>query len=271
MKLNKLTTAIFGTLASLCMAGSVHAANVLVTQYDYETSKYDQMAATLTAAGNTVDVVDAKVAGNLASALGSKSYDQVYLWDLTGSSYLGGSDLTALSSFWSGHKGLVVDSRSYGYYYQGDNASEMALLQNVSNNFKLTGGGVWVGTDHNPDWTNNGNAFLSEIGVNTVTGNYSDAVNYADPSSVLLAGGTPTALWGGGQSIGKAPLGLQPNGITMYLHYGHIATSGAVLPYISASFPLAGPVPEPETYAMLLAGLGVMGAVARRRKANKQA
>lgn len=27
------------------------------------------------------------------------------------------------------------------------------------------------------------------------------------------------------------------------------------------------PVPEPETYAMLLAGLGVMGAIARRRKA----
>ena len=26
------------------------------------------------------------------------------------------------------------------------------------------------------------------------------------------------------------------------------------------------PVPEPETYAMLLAGLGLMGAVARRRK-----
>jgi hypothetical protein len=28
----------------------------------------------------------------------------------------------------------------------------------------------------------------------------------------------------------------------------------------------AGVVPEPETYAMLLAGLGVMGAVIRRRK-----
>jgi hypothetical protein len=26
-------------------------------------------------------------------------------------------------------------------------------------------------------------------------------------------------------------------------------------------------VPEPETYAMLLAGLGVIGAIARRRKA----
>lgn len=29
---------------------------------------------------------------------------------------------------------------------------------------------------------------------------------------------------------------------------------------------MAAPVPEPETYAMLLAGLGLMGAVARRRK-----
>ncbi|MBK7006138.1 MAG: FxDxF family PEP-CTERM protein [Burkholderiales bacterium] len=28
-------------------------------------------------------------------------------------------------------------------------------------------------------------------------------------------------------------------------------------------------VPEPETYAMLLAGLGVMGAIARRRKAAR--
>ena len=32
---------------------------------------------------------------------------------------------------------------------------------------------------------------------------------------------------------------------------------------------LLAPVPEPETYAMLLAGLGVMGAVARRRKAKQ--
>lgn len=31
------------------------------------------------------------------------------------------------------------------------------------------------------------------------------------------------------------------------------------------------PVPEPETYAMLLAGLGLMGFVARRRKANRMA
>jgi hypothetical protein len=34
---------------------------------------------------------------------------------------------------------------------------------------------------------------------------------------------------------------------------------------------ISAPVPEPETYAMLLAGLGVLGAVARRRKAQANA
>jgi hypothetical protein len=28
----------------------------------------------------------------------------------------------------------------------------------------------------------------------------------------------------------------------------------------------AGPIPEPETYAIMLAGLGLMGFIARRRK-----
>jgi hypothetical protein len=32
---------------------------------------------------------------------------------------------------------------------------------------------------------------------------------------------------------------------------------------------LANPIPEPETYAMMLAGLGLMGFMARRRKYGK--
>ncbi len=50
--------------------------------------------------------------------------------------------------------------------------------------------------------------------------------------------------------------------------------SGTVFPgvgtgnigYVAAQLEIT-PVPEPETFAMLLAGLGVMGAIARRRKA----
>ena len=51
---------------------------------------------------------------------------------------------------------------------------------------------------------------------------------------------------------------------------------GAVGSYISVAsapmqIPVPAPVPEPETWAMLLAGLGVLGHVARKRKAAQPA
>lgn len=53
-----------------------------------------------------------------------------------------------------------------------------------------------------------------------------------------------------------------------YDHYSYYAAghgNGTVSVYLDAIHP---PVPEPETYAMLLAGLGVIGAIARRRKVS---
>lgn len=165
--------------------------------------------------------------------------------------------------------GLVVDTRSYGYHFQPNDPSEVALLQNIAENLDLSGGGLWIGTDHDPDWTRNGNPVLSALGINPVTGSFSDPVNFADPTSVLLDGVTSTDLWGGGASVGQAPIGVQPNGVEMFIHYGHERDDGSILPYISASFDLEGPdpqpVPEPSVIALLGLGLIAIG-FGRRRK-----
>lgn len=268
---------VLAAMAASIVSLTAQADSILLTKFDFEsngtTNVYDQMAATLTGAGHTVTIVDARVAGNVAAALGGASYDQVFLWDLTATSYLSAGDVSALSSFWNSNRGLVVDTRSYGYHFQGANASEVALLQNVASQLALSGGGVWVGTDHHPDWTNNGNLFLSAIGVNPVTGVFSDPVNFADPSSVLLAGVTPTDLWAAGQSVGQAPIGVQPNGTEMFIHFGHTRTDGSILPYISASFPLEGvdpnPVPEPSSLALL--AIAAAGALMARRRPRRSA
>ena len=66
-------------------------------------------------------------------------------------------------------------------------------------------------------------------------------------------------------SIGTAYTGTASTTGTLKLFYfdsNYGDNSGSVMASVTA-------VPEPETYAMLLAGLGVMGAIARRR-ARKQ-
>lgn len=67
--------------------------------------------------------------------------------------------------------------------------------------------------------------------------------------------------------------GLLPAKYTPYADNGSALRAFLDLNQGSATFgqlTIAAPVPEPESYAMLLAGLGVMGAIARRRR-NKQA
>jgi len=59
-------------------------------------------------------------------------------------------------------------------------------------------------------------------------------------------------------SIGSYGSTFGPTG----LPYGRPLPSNAVFYLVSST----NPVPEPETYAMLLAGLGLLGLVARRRK-----
>lgn len=73
--------------------------------------------------------------------------------------------------------------------------------------------------------------------------------------------------------IGAGATGTAVGSYTPYADNGNALRAFLDLNQGSATFgqlTIAAPVPEPESYAMLLAGLGVMGAIARRRR-NKQA
>jgi len=74
----------------------------------------------------------------------------------------------------------------------------------------------------------------------------------------------PGAVLGGAvQGVGTSILG--DSSISLAYDFGTLAVGEAVT--VGWSYVFA-PIPEPETYAMLLAGLGLMGFIARRRKQN---
>lgn len=249
------------------MSFNSYSARILLTEFEYGPDTYTSMKSNLENAGFTVDIVNAKIAGNVASALISNVYDQVFLWDLSSTLYLDNSDVTALSDFWNMNSSLVVDTRSYGHYFQGNSSSEVALLTNIANSLDAAGGGIWVGTDGAPIWTRNANALFPAIGVSEVTGDVGFPVNYADPSSVLLDGVGTTDLWTG--SVGIAPVGLQANGKEMFIHYGNVNSSGLITPYISATFDLGGNDPTVDVSApsMLTLLLGALCLLLWRRNA----
>ena len=98
---------------------------------------------------------------------------------------------------------------------------------------------------------------------------------YSAGTNGLIGGGddvslaTATSLSGAGELV----LSFGPSAAGNYFLdvFGRTdgATGGLYSGSISVS-PVLAPVPEPESYAMLLAGLGVMGAIAvRRNKAKK--
>lgn len=93
--------------------------------------------------------------------------------------------------------------------------------------------------------------------------------------TAVNSNGNSVAISGNGGSVSFSGVGVALNAgnntITFaYTPIGYLNGSGQSIG--DESWKVAGAtvtaVPEPETYAMLLAGLGVMGTIARRRKQN---
>ena len=97
-------------------------------------------------------------------------------------------------------------------------------------------------------------------GTSTKTISFSKFDLYAANKQTLLATGDvfntkPKLAFGGLESSGTKG--------NYYLFIKGVSTGKAGY---NGSIALTSPVPEPETYGMMLAGLGLMGFVARRRK-----
>jgi hypothetical protein len=124
--------------------------------------------------------------------------------------------------------------------------------------------------------TSNFDAIISSISRSADTG-----LDISGLSLYRVGGGTGTGGTGG-DTLVSSGTSLQSGSMDVWtlssdsLAAGsyYVLVSGNLVSDTSASFGgavMLAPVPEPETYGMMLAGLGVLGFLARRRKAAKQA
>jgi MYXO-CTERM domain-containing protein len=244
-------------LALLAMAGSALAGNTVVITYD------GGFGASVNNVYNAVAVADPfathlynPAPGAVAAYMGSNTVDNLFIFDITASNMMGASDAAAVGAWYNSSKSAVIDGRSYGVYFNGNSTSsdEGTYIQNTANWFQNNGGGLWIGTDHNPDWTNNGNQYLAAAGFMQIIDIETGAATGFN-ASPLYAGVNVAGLdWSGqGWSVGHTPVGLQPNGVML----SNILYAGPGDPMISTSL-----VPAPGAAG----ALALVGIAALRRR-----
>ncbi len=145
----------------------------------------------------------------------------------------------------------ILDNSAYfGDSFAGDNNGDTFMDRFV---FNVTG------VPHNLD------AIVSSVSRTAATGLDITAFGLFSDGGSLISTGSGTS---GAQDVWT----VSANNLAEGSYY--LMVSGTMLSDTSGSFGgavMLNPVPEPETYGMLLAGLGVVGILARRRKAANQA
>jgi hypothetical protein len=289
--------------AAAALLGSVlvaaHAADIVILTGS-GTSSLD---APLTAAG--FNVINGTLApGQIASRLTAGTVG-VYVWNdgslgNTGSPVnpalaFNAADQAALVTFATTHSNIIMD----GLSWRGNgNVDEKNFSSNEASVLAAAGGGIVLGADDASgalivqhvnqvaSWLNynlwsgiystqpanqvfGGSFFTTPNAVNPTnvvgTTTYSEVPNGLQLNGSFLS----TALFGFNSiplpAFGPAPpLGDATFDGVLYHSVNHIVTTNIVGAGINPA------IPEPETYAMLLAGLGVLTMVARRRPSHRR-
>jgi hypothetical protein len=165
----------------------------------------------------------------------------------------------------------------------GSSAVMAQTIGNTTQTIDLTSGSNFFGDRFAAD--NDGARFTDRFNFN-VTGSANQRLD-AIISSISSSAGTGLALTGlslydaatrnnlvatgtAAQSGAADVWTITANNLAAGSYY--LQVSGNLVSADAASFggaaALTTPVPEPETYGMMLAGLGIVGALARRRKAG---
>lgn len=147
---------------------------------------------------------------------------------------------TSLSAPWVSISG-VADA-GYKDYFRFSTASTGTIILDIDHTYDVNG-------------------FNSRVDLWSLVGGIYTKLGYND---------TTNAAYGAGGSATGHDAFLQMNDLAAGTYIAEVNRGNAPLAAgENYTLQIQAPVPEPETYAMMLAGLGLMGTIARRRKSNR--
>ena len=234
--------------------------------YDLNWDKFlnDLVGVDLATSANATLLNNAKVSSSLIGSNGV-IFDDV----LTGLAFAGGSvanaqwNLSAIDSV--GRTRLLITQDANGLAHAPSNNQVKAAVTTLNSYYPNSNG--FIGTAATDTYAltiaDNGISYPGNSSA-SYNGNLSDTTNVFGATSNLYFLAQATQSSSAAASLNQQLTSVDGVAVTArtYLLNNEWRLQIAAVPQIA-------PVPEPETYAMLLAGLGFIGAIARRR--NKQA